>query len=113
MTTNLDVIFYTTATGNLGASLDGEILVNHLGRRLPISDAWQETDAELDDLTDECWEAIEEEADREERIAANRAEVPKRIKARKEARRKENRRVMVDFVAYYEKIIAAGLARSR
>lgn len=51
----MEEIYYTTQTGNLGVSLDGgKTLFNHMGRRMPVNTAWDESCADWEDLSIEC-----------------------------------------------------------
>lgn len=93
------MMFFTTGTGNIGVSVDeGETIINHQGRRLPLSPAmsrvWFETDeAEVEDLTPDCRAAAEalgakldEVADADLRREEERREAVRREREEREER---------------------------
>lgn len=72
----IEITFFVTKTGNLGVSTDdGETIINHAGRRMPITAAWEETDGSVEDLTDAATEVLVEalkEAEDAEQAEADR-----------------------------------------
>lgn len=91
----MDTIYYTTKTGNLGASTDGGVtLVNHTGRTLPVSPVWEEIDASPADLTPACRAAVERAADVEEAeaVAIDEAQAAKAERIRLDGIEAERRR---------------------
>lgn len=98
------MIFYTTGTGNIGVSIDeGATIINHQGRRLPLSPAmsrvWFESDeVEVADLTADCRAAVEALGQRlddaadavvEKREARERAEQERKERAARERAERE------------------------
>ncbi len=52
------LLYFVTATGNAGVSLDnGRTLINHLGRAMPVTAAWTEVEDEPV-LTPACLAAL-------------------------------------------------------
>lgn len=60
MTASPALLYFVTASGNAGVSVDGgRTIINHLGRRMPLTAAWTEVEEEPV-LSPECIRALVE-----------------------------------------------------